>query len=198
MADEPKRVLLFTGHRIDDAGREKPRFPSEKEQVARDAIMRAVQDELTSAGEIAYGIAGGASGGDILFHEICQQLGIPTRLYLALPADKFVGHSVASAGPAWVERFNRLVGQSPPRVLQTTEEMPRWLSGKRDCSVWQRNNLWMLYNTLAHGATKVTVIALWDGGVGDGPGGTADLVDQAQKRGAKTVILSTKALFGLQ
>ena len=197
-ADKPKRALLFTGHRIDDAGREKPRFPKEKEPVARDAIMRAVQDELTSAGEIGHGIAGGASGGDILFHEICQQLGIPTRLYLALPADKFVVHSVASAGPAWVERFNRLVGKSPLRVLQMTEEMPRWLGGKRNYGVWQRDNLWMLYNALAHGATKVTVIALWDGGVGDGPGGTADLVDQARKRGAKIVILSAKALFALQ
>jgi hypothetical protein len=83
-------------------------------------------------------------------------------------------------------------------VLQMTEEMPRWQSGKRDYGVWQRDNLWMLYGALAHGATKVTVIALWDGGVGDGPGGTADLVDLARKRGAKTVILSTKALFGLQ
>ena len=196
-AELPKRVLLFTGHRIDDAGREEPRFPKQKEQVARDAIMSAVQDELATAGEIAYGIAGGASGGDILFHEICQHLGIPTQLYLALPADKFIVHSVAAAGPAWMERFNRLLGRCPSRVMQTTEQMPRWLSGKQNYGVWQRANLWMLYNALADGATKVTVIALWDGAVGDGPGGTADLVDHAQKCGAKTVVLDTRVLFGL-
>ena len=46
-------------------------------------------------------------------------------------------------------------------------------------------------------ATRVTLIALWDGGTGDGPGGTADLVEQAGKRGAKSVVLGTKALFGL-
>jgi len=116
---------------------------------------------------------------------------------VGIVVESFV-HSVASAGPAWVERFNRLVGKSPLRVLQMTEEMPRWLGGKRNYGVWQRDNLWMLYNALAHGATEVTVIALWDGGVGDGPGGTADLVDQARKRGAKIVILSAKALFALQ
>ncbi|HTT39894.1 MAG TPA: hypothetical protein VMH32_19780 [Burkholderiales bacterium] len=192
-----KRVLLFAGHRIDEPGRHRPRFPTEKEQVARQAILSGVEDERAAAGEIGHGIAGGASGADILFHEICQQLEIPTQLYLALPADQFIVHSVAPADAMWVERFNRILARSPTRVLQTTEEMPLWLSGKRDYSVWQRDNLWMLYNALVHGANNVTVIALWDGAASDRPGGTADLVQQAQSRGARTVVLDTKLLFGL-
>jgi hypothetical protein len=200
----PKRVLLFTGHRVDDDGRAKPRFPKDKEQIAREAISRAVQDERASAGEIAYGIAGGASGGDILFHEVCRDLGVQTHLYLALPAEKFITYSVASAGPGWVDRFNVLRDErlqqnetARVRVLQEVEALPRWLNGKSNYGVWPRDNLWMLYNALAYGATKVTVIALWDKGEGDGPGGTADLVSQAKARGAKTVILNTKELFGL-
>jgi Tetratricopeptide Repeats-Sensor len=196
--DEPKRLLLFTGHRVDEDGRAKPRFPREREQVARDALKKAVQEEQAGAGAIAYGIAGGASGGDILFHEVCRELGIQTRLYLALPPDQFVTHSVASGGSTWVDRFHRLLEKVPVRVLQEAEDPPHWLTGKANYGVWQRDNLWMLYNALAYGAPKVTMIALWDGGVGDGPGGTADLVAQAQARGAKTVVIDTKTLFGLQ
>jgi predicted DNA-binding transcriptional regulator AlpA len=40
-------------------------------------------------------VAGGASGGDILFHEVCGELGVPTRLYLALPPESYVTESVA-------------------------------------------------------------------------------------------------------
>ena len=55
----------------------------------------------------------------------------------------------------------------------------------------------MLHNALALGRDKVTLIALWDGKTGDGPGGTEHMVEKAKARGAKTVILDTKALFKL-
>lgn len=191
------RVLLFTGHRVDDPGRKTPRFPADKESVARQAIKDAVAKEIAEAGEIAFGIAGGASGGDILFHEVCAELGIPTKLYLALPPDQFIKASVRSAGPQWIERFWRLRERLPERVLAESEELPRWLQEKPNYSIWQRDNLWMLYNALAAGSDNVTLIALWNGDAGDGPGGTADLVEKAGERGAKTIILKTKDLFGV-
>lgn len=191
------RVLLFTGHRLDDPGRKSPRFPADKEGVARQAIKDAVAKEIAEAGEIAFGIAGGASGGDILFHEVCAELGIPTKLYLALPPDQFIKASVRSAGPQWIERFWRLRERLPERVLAESEELPRWLQEKPNYSIWQRDNLWMLYNALAAGADNVTLIALWNGEAGDGPGGTADLVEKAGERGAKPIILKTKDLFGV-
>jgi len=192
------RVLLFTGHRIDDPGRPKPRFPANKEDVARKALRDAIESEKVAAGEIAFGIAGGASGGDILFHEVCGELGISTKLFLAVPPEDFIKASVRSAGPQWIERFNALLGKLVARVLQQTETLPSWLAKKSHYGLWQRDNFWMLYNALAYGAMRVTLIALWDGAAGDGPGGTGDLVAQARKRGAKVVILDTKALFGLQ
>ena len=191
------RVLLFTGHRVDDPGRKTPRFPADKESVARQAIKDAVAKEIAEAGEIAFGIAGGASGGDILFHEVCAELAIPTKLYLALPPDQFIKASVRSAGPQWIERFWRLRERLPERVLAESEELPRWLQEKPNYSIWQRDNLWMLYNALAAGGDNVTLIALWNGDAGDGPGGTADLVEKAGERGAKPIILKTKDLFGV-
>src|SRR5262245_10082326 len=58
--------------------------------------------------QILFGMAGGANGGDILFHEICEALGIKTLMYLALPKEQYVGDYVAKAGPEWVERFDAL------------------------------------------------------------------------------------------
>ncbi|HSX78993.1 MAG TPA: hypothetical protein VLQ80_10535, partial [Candidatus Saccharimonadia bacterium] len=91
----------------------------------------------------------------------------------------------------------RLREQLPEqRVLAESEELPRWLQEKPDYTIWQRNNLWMLYNALAAGGDSMTLIALWDGEQGDGPGGTADLVEKAGAHGAKPIILYTKDLFG--
>lgn len=192
-----KRVLLFTGHRIDAPGREKPRFPEGKKDVAKEAIKQAVLKEKYISGGLVYGIAGGASGGDTLFHEVCEELGIPTRLYLAIPRDDYVKESVASAGPEWVERFNQLHNKLDVHVLSDSDELPRWLQEKPNYSIWQRNNLWMLHNALADaGGENVTLIALWNGEKGDGPGGTEDLVQKAKERGAKVIILNTKEIFG--
>jgi len=196
---ETSRVLLFTGHMIDAPGRKEPRFPPGKEGVAREAIAQAVSAETARPGGVAYGIAGGASGGDILFHEICAELGIPTHLYLALPKGDYIAESVEPAGPEWVERFNQLYQKHPEtRVLASSEDLPRWLSEKRESyTIWQRNNLWMLYNALADEGKNLTLIALWNGKEGDGPGGTGDLVAKVKERGAKVIHLNTEALFGL-
>jgi hypothetical protein len=201
---KPGRVLLFTGHMIDAPGREHPRFPPDREAAARQAIGETVRRERESAGAVAHdnahavahGIAGGASGGDILFHEVCAELEIPTRLFLALPREQYLRASVQPAGPAWVERFERLRQDLPTRVLGDSEELPRWLRGKPDYNVWQRNNLWMLHNALAAGGDNVTLVALWDGKAGDGLGGTGDMVRSADERGAKTIILDTNTIFG--
>jgi hypothetical protein len=196
VASAPKRVLLFTGHMIDAPGRAEPRFPSDKVDVAKQKIAEAVVEEQQIAGGIAYGIAGGANGGDILFHQVCEAMSIPTRIYLAVPRELYIRESVAPAGPKWIEEFNRLVRSHPVRVLGESLELPRWLQDKPDYNVWQRNNLWNLHNALAAaGGENATLIALWNGATGDGPGGTADMVQQAQERGAKTVILDTKKIF---
>ncbi len=197
-AEKPIRVILFTGHMIDAPGRPRPRFPPGKEDVARQAIREKIEKERQRPGGVALGIAGGASGGDILFHEICGELGIPTRLLLALPKDRYIQESVAPAGGDWTERFDRLTEKLPVRVLARSKELPSWLAEKKDYNIWQRNNLWMLYNALAVGGENVTLIALWNGQEGDGPGGTGDLVERARQRQARVVILDTKELFGVE
>src|SRR5262249_13879263 len=157
---------------VDAPGRKEPRFPPHREPVARDAIRAAVAREAARAPS-AVGLAGGASGGDILFHEVCAELGIPARLYLALPPDASVRGSAAPAGPEWVPRFYALASRQPAApILARSKELPGWLRHRRDYSIWQRNNLWTLNEALVAGAQHVTLIALWNGKAGDGPGGT--------------------------
>jgi hypothetical protein len=159
----PARVVLFTGHMLDEPNRaaDKARFPRtpEAEKVARGMIEAAVQSEMKQEGGVSLGIAGGACGSDILFHEICESVGIPTSLFLALPQDN---ESVDRGGPDWVERYLRLCQRVPPRVLAESKELPRWLVDKNDYDIWQRNNFWMMFNALAGDSRRQTLIALYN------------------------------------
>ena len=193
----PTRVLLFTGHRIDAPGREHPRFPAAAEPMAREMIRKVVTAELERGEGRVIGLAGAASGGDILFHEVCVELGIETELYLAGSRDAFVVASVQPAGPDWVARFDRLCATRPTRVLADTLALPRWLRPLRDYSIWQRNNLWILHNALVYGAAKVTLVALWNGEGADGPGGTRDMVQECVRRGARVVKVDASPLAAL-
>ena len=166
--------------------------------MARAAIKDAVAAEQTRVSASLTGMAGGASGGDLLFHEVCAELGIETRLYLAIPPAKYIVELVEVPGqPEWIDRFRAVESRCEPRILSQGKELPRWLRGRQDYSIWQRNNLWTLHNALAYGGKNVTLIALWNGKAGDGPGGTKDMVDQARARGAKVIVLDTNGLFGL-
>jgi hypothetical protein len=197
-APKDSTVILFTGHRIDEPGRKVARFPNTPaaEAEARRLIREAVVQEQQAGGTII-GIAGAASGADILFLEICAELGIATRLYLALPADQFSAASVVSAGPQWVARYNRLTSNAQPRILSERKELPNWLATDRDYGLWERNNLWMMFNALAENAARLTLIALWNGLDGDGPGGTKDLVMQVESRGHKCVRVDASGLAKL-
>jgi hypothetical protein len=191
----PTHVLLFTGHRIDAPDRKTPRFPAAKEKHARAMIFEAVRNEKAKAKGPVFGIAGGACGGDILFHEICEALEIPSQMYLVLPKNDYIKVSVADGGPDWVERFNRLYDKMKPKILSDSDRLPRWLRTKKDYNIWQRSNLWMLHNALFISQDHLSLIALWNGATGDGPGGTEDMVERAKDRGATFIHLDAKKLL---
>ena len=197
----PARIILFTGHMLDAPGRAKDRarFPAtpEAEAEARRMIEEAVKKEMDEDGGVSFGIAGGACGSDILFHEVCDGLKIPTRLFLALPQELFQAESVNRGGADWVSRYHTLCQQRTPyRVLAESTALPRWLSDRKNYDVWQRNNLWMMFNALAERARNLTLMALYNRDQDpDGPGGTGHLVTVAAGWGFKTVQLDAKRLL---
>ncbi len=191
-------VVLFTGHRVDSPDRKTPRFPPPMEPLARDAIRRALEEQKQNANGVMLGVAGGANGGDLLFLEVCDELGIATEMGLALPANQYVKASVENEDSSWVERFStQLAKHSNVPVLAESPDLPEWLQFKKNYDIWQRNNLWLLADALSHRARHGTLIALWDGETGDAPGGTEHMVSLAKARQMQFVWLDTRQLFAL-
>jgi hypothetical protein len=132
------------------------------------------------------GIAGGACGGDIIFHELCAELGIPTEMYLALPVEEYKKKSVSFAGDDWEERFDKLKESLPVHIL------PKVKSNNN--SIWESTNLWMLDDALKDGGENMTLLALWDGKGGDGSGGTEHMVKIAKEQRSEVKIIDINKL----
>jgi hypothetical protein len=196
---ESRRILLFAGHRVDQDPVTR-RFPQDKSEKAKAKIREMVAREREH-GEIFYGMAGGANGGDILFHEVCAELNIRTKLYLPTAVKRFIGPYVEAAGGDWVERFRKLHERAQKegdlhilQDLDSTDELPRWLQEKSGYDVRRRNYLWVLNHALSLG-TQITLLVLWDGQPSTGPGDIADLLSLAEENGIKTVRLYTKEIL---
>jgi hypothetical protein len=82
-----------------------------------------------------------------------------------------------------------------PPFLAPSEVLPSWLGIHPRYNAWQRANLWMMQEALATGAAHLSLIALWDGTSGDGPGGTEHMIRVAKQSGAAVIILRTDQLF---
>jgi hypothetical protein len=180
-------AVLFTGHMIDHADRAEPRFPASAEGRTREAIHAAVSATSRQAAGEVIGLAAAASGGDLLFHEVCFELDIPTRVLLALPVEEFEAASVAPAGADWVRRYHALLDQHGPENVLIMGAGDGLLEGDpagETDNIWQRANLWMIEQAVAL-APKRTLLALWDGKTGDGPGGTEHFVEIAAAHGVR-------------
>ena len=159
--------------------------------------IEAIQLAMLAAPNLI-GIAGASAGSDILFHEVCLELGVRTMICLPYPPEDYVASSVQFAGSEWVGRFFRLIKsrEGYVRVLANTAELPSWLGNQREYSVWQRNLNWFLASGVEEGSAGVRLLALWDGQERAGYGGVSDFVHQAQAKGIPTDILFTNDFAG--
>jgi MinD-like ATPase involved in chromosome partitioning or flagellar assembly len=189
---ESRTAILFAGHTVDGPGRQEPRFPPDAESAVRRRIEESVVAAKTGSTN-SVGIAGASAGADIIFHEVCLDLGVPSILCLPYPPQDYVSSSVQYAGSSWVGRFYRLVKVCDPnhlRILASSPELPAWLNAPSHSSVWQRNLTWMFANGMEEGRGDLRLLALWDGRERVGFGGVSDFVHQAQARGIQTDIIS--------
>jgi hypothetical protein len=196
VVESPQTVLVFSGHRLDAPGRKTERFPARSEALARSLIREKLIELQTQRPGCIVGYAGCASGGDILFHETCDELAIPTTVLLAGPRAAYVRESVQDGGLAWVRRADAILESRRERVRELTPDLqlPRWLRAVDGFSIWQHNNLWTLHTALAHGGDRIVLLALWNGESGDGPGGTEHMVAEVAKRGGRTEVLDARRL----
>jgi tetratricopeptide (TPR) repeat protein len=186
---EPRQVLLFSGHMIDAPDRPVPRFPADKDPIA----ARRIGEALTQlgAGPDDLALCQAAAGGDLLFLEACQQLGVHCQVHLPFPESDFIQRSIlpSAGGVQWRERFYAMKAKlgSPPRI------MPMELGPlPKGVDPFERCNLWLLYTALAAGVDKVRFVCLWNGGGGDGPGGTAYMYNEVQRRTGRVQWIDTR------
>lgn len=178
----PRQVVAFTGHMVDRPGRPRPRFPPARAPEAAAAIADALDAGGVGPGDL--GLCGGAAGGDLLFAEACLARGAALELRIPRHLEAFLEESVNPAGEAWRRHFFSAAQHPSARLLVAPA-----IIGEAD-HVHARRNLWELHAALAWGATRRTaLLALWDGRPGDGPGGTADMVDRARRAGLDVRIL---------
>jgi hypothetical protein len=185
----PRNVALFSGHMIDAPGREKPRFPPDKEPIAARAIAEALADLRVGPADLA--ICGGACGGDLLFAEAVLARGARLEVYIPFDESTFLEKSVDFANRNWRARYFAV------KAAGTLHIAPSELGPIRKLEdAYERNNRWMLDSALRFGADKVDFVCLWNGEGGDGPGGTRHMMDAVRNQGGRTRWLDTAKLWG--
>ncbi|WP_295421750.1 TRAFs-binding domain-containing protein [Sulfurovum sp.] len=189
---QPRNVFLFSGHMIDTADRESPRFPSNKEEIAGHEILSELKKLGANSEDIAF--TQGACGGDILFTEACQKLGVHVQWLQPFMEPEFIERSVIKCGESWRDRYNACKNKLSTPIRSAPMELGE-LSQDVDIGYsYERCNLWLLYTALSYGIDKVHFISLWDGKGGDGPGGTADMYKQIKSRTGNVNIIKTQDL----
>jgi hypothetical protein len=174
-------VVLFAGHRIDEPGRNPPRFPPECEPLAYLAIKSAVTNIATAQDGLVTGIAGAADGGDILFHEACDELRIASEICLALPVAEYVQTSVQ---PAWRERFYRLLQR------HSVANLPQAIG-----DVWRRDHEWQIRLAHEKRPERTILLALSSEGEAEIEGGTSDMINMARAEGIEVIRLSMRKIL---
>jgi hypothetical protein len=187
--EPPRKVTLFSGHMIDAPGRERPRFPPDKEPIAARAIAKTLTD--LGVGPMDLAICGGACGGDLLFAEAALARDTHLDIYIPLDEPTFLEQSVDFANRNWRARY--FAAKARAILYVAPNELAPIREGE---DAYERNNRWMLDSALRFGADKVDFVCLWNGEGGDGPGGTRHMMDAVRNRGGRTHWLDTTKLWG--
>lgn len=194
-----RHLVVFAGHAIDQPGAP-ARFPESAEARARELIADRIATLCAALkeGEELTVLASAAPGADILIHEVCGDLAVPTRLCLPMPPEA-VAAKVFENADRWRARFHAVVEAHRKDMLQMADhaELPRWLQSRHDIDPWERGNRWVMQLAQTLGASRVTLLVLWDGkDDGHTRGGTAHLVRLAKAQGEFTIEeIDSKALL---
>ena len=170
---ELPRIVVFTGHMIDAPGRAVPRLP----EAALDALAQRLAERL-GALNAGIGYCSAACGADILFIEAMLARGAEVHVTLPFAREDFVAASVAYAGPAWVERFERALA----RVASVSYGVRERYLG--DESLYAYAGRLMQGAALLRGQqleSEPMLLAVLDDDSERLPGGTRDLLENWQR-----------------
>jgi hypothetical protein len=128
-----------------------------------------------------------------LFIEACQSRGVRCRVLLPFDEPEFVERSIlpSAGGDKWRDRFYAMKDKLNEPISITSDA----LGNPRGVVPFERCNLRLLYSALACGIDKVRFVTLWNGGGGDGPGGTAHMYNEVKERTGRVTWLDTRRLW---
>jgi hypothetical protein len=189
---QERQVIIFAGHRVDPKNDGVSRFPPASEAAAK-ALIREHLTSMLKADRNHRAFASGAPGGDILFHEVCEELGVQSTICLPMPVGPY-GAECFGEYEGWLGRFLKLTSTHPVVVLSDRPGLPKWLTGSnRD--PWERGNELVLEIARSQDTNDVSLLALWDGSTGTKPGGTDHMVKIVKQAGTVTrTIIDAKLL----
>lgn len=162
---KPKQVILFAGHRIDAPDRKEPRFPESIEHEVRKRMMEKLKEISKQHCDIM-AFASAAPGGDIIFHEVCEELGFKRGVLLPMPIDTYIGQNYKDMDH-WRSRVLELKEKSKIDntctiyELSNQEGLPHWLEGA-EIDPYERGTQWGLEIVQALEAQENCFVTLFD------------------------------------
>jgi hypothetical protein len=166
-----RKVVIASGHRPDEDGREPPRFPPSSEvRVTRE--VERVAAKRWELGEHDLLITGGAAGADLIAAEAALARGCEVRLELARSRGRFVESSVAPSGPDWVRRFEAVAARST--VVESPDDQDRRYAATNERMV-------DIARTEAGRGAEACALLVWNGEESGRSGGTDHLARLAHR-----------------
>ena len=94
-----------------------------------------------------------------------------------------------------LERLHLLNQRLDTKILSPVgEQLPRWLAPFEATTSGSATSGWTLHTALSRTGVDVSLIVLWDGQGGHGPGGTETMVNLAKAPGVHSVDIPTASL----
>ena len=180
-------VLVFAGHLIDQPDRPTPRFPGEFESAVAMEIQRKI-DTLKPG----FGFASAACGSDILFLEAMLDAGAEVSVVLPYNEADFVRDSVDVIPKSnWRVRFERVLTRSARVITASTQRIEIGGISYEFCSQLLLGLAAIRCRQLD---STLIPLAVWDEKPGDGPGGTASVIENWRRLGYKPEIINLEKI----
>lgn len=151
------RAILFTGYMVDYAGKDKKTLPPEKETELRQEIRKKLEKMHPTSNDRAF-LSGLSAGSEIIFAEVCIELGLKVKAYLPHTESTYVREFISPAGEGWVDRFYKVRNHPLVDEINHVEALGHPKEGD---NLYERNNRWTLYSALGRGGVEnVRLIAV--------------------------------------
>jgi hypothetical protein len=130
----------------------------------------------------AVAISGAACGGDLLFCEAWLESGRSLEVFLPRKSEAFLRESVRFAGRGWEERFTVVTEHPNTTMVEPSADMTQLENPHA------ANNVRIMERG-CRGTLPLVGIFVWDGGGGDGPGGTRHMVSTVEDAHGEVVVI---------